>query len=69
MDLSDPDALADGVIARRVEGNRQAVGTIWDGVSTARLGVAYGFLNASTGALVSGSLDAEGTQGDRPEQA
>jgi hypothetical protein len=49
--------LQDAVIARRVEGNEVAVGTVWDGIDTARLGVAYGFLDPATGALKPGALD------------
>lgn len=48
--------LQDAVLARRFEGNVAAVGTVWDGVDTARLGVAYGFLDPSTGALIPGLL-------------
>jgi hypothetical protein len=43
--------LNDAVTARRYEGNTAAVGTVWDGIDTARLGVAYGFLDPVTGAL------------------
>lgn len=48
--------LSDAVIARRAAGNRNAVGTVWDGVTTARLGVAYGVLDPATGVLIPGTL-------------
>ena len=49
--------LQDAVLARRAEGNHTAVGTVWDGVDVARLGVAYGFLDPSTGVLRADALD------------
>jgi hypothetical protein len=48
--------LRNAIVARRAEGNIAAVGTIWDGVDTARLGVAYGFLDSGTGMLIPGVL-------------
>jgi hypothetical protein len=50
--------LRDAVLARRSEGNGTAAGSVWDGVDTARLGVAYGFLDTSTGRLRPGQLEA-----------
>lgn len=47
--------LEDAVAARRAEGH-DVVGSIWDGVAIARLGVAHGYLNSETGALIPGAL-------------
>lgn len=43
--------LNDAIIARRNEGNQYAVGSVWDGVDTARLLTAYGYLDPDTGTL------------------
>jgi hypothetical protein len=56
IDPSVRKQLSDSVIARRAEGNQAAVGTVWDGIDTARMGVAYGFLDPTTGALKPGVL-------------
>ncbi|MEO6701017.1 MAG: hypothetical protein ABIP57_05900 [Jatrophihabitantaceae bacterium] len=53
IDASVVAHLRDSVMARRAEGYG-AVGSIWDGVAVARLGVAYGYLDATTGQLLSG---------------
>lgn len=45
------ERLRDGVLARRAEGKRM-VGSVWDGVDTARLFVATGLLDASTGEVL-----------------
>lgn len=41
--------LTDAVIARRARGFPSTVGSIWTGVDTARLGVAYGLLDPASG--------------------
>ncbi len=43
------DMLANMVLARRSEGNASAVGSIWDGVDCARLFIAHGLIDPSTG--------------------
>jgi hypothetical protein len=56
VDPSVTKQLRDAILARRAEGNTTAVGTVWDGVDTARLGVAYGFLDSADGTLIPGTL-------------
>lgn len=47
--------LQDAVVARRAEGH-DVVGSVWDGVTIARLGVAHGYLDPKTGALIPNAL-------------
>jgi hypothetical protein len=49
--------LQDAIVARRAQGHTAAVGSVWDGVDIARLFVAHGFLEPSTGKLRSGVLE------------
>jgi hypothetical protein len=48
--------LQDAVVARRTHGHTAAVGSVWDGVDTARLFVAHGYLEPHTGNLRPGFL-------------
>jgi hypothetical protein len=43
--------LQDAVIAKRARGEPHVVGSVWNGVDTARLGVAYGFIDPASGQL------------------
>jgi len=51
--------LTDAVVARRAQGQPHVVGSVWNGVDTARLGVAYGFLEPHTGELIPDALPDE----------
>ena len=55
IDASVYSHLSDAIVARRAEGY-PVVGSVWDGVMIARLGVAYGYLDPGTGALIPGAL-------------
>jgi hypothetical protein len=50
IDASVISHLQDAIVARRAEGHL-VVGSVWDGVAVARLGVAYGLLDPKTGEL------------------
>jgi hypothetical protein len=52
IDSSVHHQLRNAIVAKRVDGRRGAMGTLWDGVDTARLGVAYGFLDPDNGTLL-----------------
>lgn len=41
--------LQDAIVARRARANSAAVGSVWDGVDTARLFVAHGYIEPHTG--------------------
>jgi hypothetical protein len=43
--------LEAAILARRVQGHAQSVGSVWDGVDVARLFVAHRFLDQRTGEL------------------
>ncbi|MGD9694900.1 MAG: hypothetical protein AB7V42_04475 [Thermoleophilia bacterium] len=47
------EQLGHAIRSLRSQGNPAAVGSVWDGIDTARLLTAYGFLDASTGSLTS----------------
>lgn len=49
--------LQDAIVARRTHGYTAAVGSVWDGVDTARLFVAHGYLDPHTGKLRPGALE------------
>lgn len=50
IDPSVYSHLQDAILARRAEGHK-VIGSVWDGVALARLGVAYGLLNPATGQI------------------
>lgn len=58
IDASVYSHLGDAIVARRAEG-QQAVGSVWDGVAVARLGVAYDLLDPGTGELRRDALRTE----------
>jgi hypothetical protein len=49
--------LQDAIVARRAWGHLAAVGSVWDGVGTAGLFVAHGYLDPHTGKLQPGALE------------
>lgn len=55
IDPSVRQQLENAVVARRAQG-KTTVGSIWEGVDIARLGVAYGFLDKSDGSFIPDAL-------------
>ncbi|MFC6157189.1 hypothetical protein [Kribbella jiaozuonensis] len=50
IDASVYSHLEDAIVARRAEGH-EVVGSVWDGVAVARLGVAYGLMDPKSGQI------------------